>query len=162
MFKVATHKQTRMFRWKIYGFLILMTTMDFIFTIAFGVSVEFYLPFRPFLLIYRYKRCFLASDSLRSSTLRALDIFLLYACCVYVCGVVGMSLYSTVINADERNNSYTNILRSLTTTFVYVTTGENYPDIVYPALDKNDFNLVYFMIVLVLGMFGLIPIIIHS
>ena len=51
-----------------------------------------------------------------------------------------------------------NIVEAFVTSFIFVSTGENYNELVYPAMKTKFTSLLYFEGAILLGMFCIIPI----
>ena len=81
-----------------------------------------------------------------------------------ICSCLGSALFSQYLNSDQAINNYSQITRSLVTTFTYITTGENYNDlittIVNEELENTNSLLSYFYIIIIINMFCLIPVLI--
>eukprot|EP01083_Nonionella_stella_P271926 921913_1 len=108
-------------------------------------NTEFYFPVRPFLLILMSRRIRDSAHTFMKTIISATDVFILLFASVLVAAVIGLSLFQEIVNPDQVSSGYDNYVRSVITSFVYLITGENFPDVVYPAIEFNPLSLVYFL-----------------
>ena len=64
------------------------------------------------------------------------------------------------MNVGRVDNSYDNVIRSFLTSFVFVTTGENYTEVLYQSIANSVLYSIYFVCFSVIGLFLFVPIII--
>ena len=120
-----------------------------------------FFPFVAIIVIIRNDFMFQTAVTLIDSIMRACDVLILYATVLIVFSLYGMILLAETVNKDKIESSYQNIIRSTTTSFVFLTTGENYAEVVYEAIKENPYYLIYYLTLVVIGMLIVIPVIIQ-
>jgi hypothetical protein len=73
------------------------------------------------------------------TVVQAKNAFILYFSAAFYAAVTGNLLFRTFLNVDQYNSSFTNIVRSITSAFVFFSTGDNFSDVVYAAFEQNPF-----------------------
>jgi hypothetical protein len=70
---------------------------------------------------------------------RAKNAFIFYFSTAFFAAVTGNLLFRSFLNKDKVNSSFTTIIQSITSAFVYFSTGDNFSNVVYDAYEKNQF-----------------------
>eukprot|EP00494_Astrolonche_serrata_P001709 UN01715 len=136
-------------------FLLTYLSANLALMIALKVSMEFYVPLRPVLFISRNSRVSHTLITFYNSFIGAIDVVCMYVSLIIVMSISALVLYKDDINVDSETNSFVDISASVITTFVFISTGENYNELVYEAMDKrceciyiyrcdNDRNVLYY------------------
>jgi Ion transport protein/Methyl-accepting chemotaxis protein-like, first PDC sensor domain len=147
----------------VYAGIVFIVWIDWIAKQLFSFSFQYFYPFRPFLIVLRSKSIRLTTGSFLVTLYEARDIFFLYMVTIVVAAAFGTILFRNTLTsliASGPQSSYANFVRSVITTFVYISTGDNYPDLVYPAFDISPLFMVYFLVFLVFGMFFILAMVI--
>jgi hypothetical protein len=74
---------------------------------------------------------------------QAKNAFIFYFSTAFFAGVTGNLLFRSFLNVDKVSSSFTTIIRSVTSAFVYFSTGDNFSNVVYDAYEKNQFHCKY-------------------
>jgi Ion transport protein/Methyl-accepting chemotaxis protein-like, first PDC sensor domain len=143
-----------------YFVLFVAVAFDFALSFLVPISFEYLFPLRPLILVMRNESIRAAAVNFMSTIYYARYVFLLYMCIVVVAASMGTLLFGRIINTQGPESSFRNFIRSLTTSFVYISTGENYPDIVYPTFEQSPFYVLYFVIFSLIGMFFVLAMVI--
>jgi hypothetical protein len=67
----------------------------------------------------------------------ARKVFVFYFTVIFIASGMGHMLMRTKVNAGLVSNSFTTFFRSLITTFVFISTGDNYEACVYKAYESS-------------------------
>eukprot|EP00457_Paulinella_chromatophora_P000083 gb/GEZN01000083.1/.p1 GENE.gb/GEZN01000083.1/~~gb/GEZN01000083.1/.p1 ORF type:complete len:2433 (-),score=354.77 gb/GEZN01000083.1/:111-7409(-) len=149
--------------------LVVMIFFDNILAASIRVSVQYIFPLRPWMIVLKNSYLRKAASNFWETLQKAGSVLLMFVALV-VCGaVIGIPLLRDIFSntlSDGRvalfvpSPSFENFFTSLTTIFVFVTTGENYTDLVYPALSVNSWLAIYFIILVLIGMFFVLALVI--
>eukprot|EP01083_Nonionella_stella_P200895 735311_1 len=141
---------------------------------------EYYIPIMPVLLAVRSRGIRRFSYQFFYAVYLAKDVLVSYGFLITIVAIFGQAIFCGILNPDSSTDTFTSTTRSWITSFVFVSTGENYNDVVYHALGKGDEsespnlqsvlgngqiasgNLFFFLIVSVIGLYFFIPIIIRK
>lgn len=147
----------------IRGFLWVFIFIDVISSNLFYFSLAYFLPVRPFLLVVSNDALLGAFYSFLLTAWEALDALLLYFIVWGIAAVFGTLIFRFGEFSDRSNlNSFYNITRSLISSFVFVMSGENYGDVVYPAVEANPALVTYFIILTLLGSFIVVSLVVSK
>ncbi|ETO04562.1 hypothetical protein RFI_32836, partial [Reticulomyxa filosa] len=151
-------------RFDLHTLLLVLITLNF-FLAVFTQTAPFsyYVPLEGVLLVIRSDHIFLALQDFVFAIQKAGDVLLLWFCLLVVVACLGMALFMRTLNTTQSVNNYSQLSRALVTTFVFITTGENYTSLIYGD-EQGSVTLVillYFLIVVVIGLFCLIPMVIN-
>lgn len=136
-----------------YSLLICLILVDFLVTASSSVSVEYLIPLRPFLIVLKNPSVREAAHNFFQTLSFARDVFLLYVFILIIAAAMGLILFGNTLNTDGPESSYTNFVRAITTTLVYVTTGENYTELIYPTFSASSWYIIYWIIFCLVGLF---------
>eukprot|EP01084_Bolivina_argentea_P055045 100937_1 len=79
---------------------------------------------------------------------------------------MGITVFSTIINPTQTANTFKDIFHALITSFVFVSTGGNYVEVVNPLYGDSSvlvyMNVSVIVVVGVIGLFIFVPVMIHS
>eukprot|EP00736_Rhodelphis_marinus_P006225 Rmarinus@m.25433 len=138
-----------------------------------GDFVEVALPLsaflRPLLILARFEELRRVGRAMLRTIVNSKDVFILMVCYLTVSASMGMTLLSKVHeNEDTQYGAYTEDLgkgfvsfwNSFLTMFIFVATGENYPDVVYPAADDSSVLKFFLIVMSFIGLFLLLSLII--
>jgi len=148
-------------RWMVYTALLTYVSLNLLFASARAFVMEFWLPLRPFLIILRYQIVYYTFVSFLKAIVMLGKPMFMYICAVTVFSVFGLLIYRTEINTEDISSSYNDISEATITTFVFMSTGENYESIVYPALGLGKPHIFYFIMLFFIGAVCLVPLFIH-
>ena len=131
---------------KRYGYLqlaiVVYIAFDLVLNLLCQVSLEYLIPVRPILLIIINPTLRSELATLIKSIRDIAPVLGVYAMVVLVCGIFAQNLfgfrYKEMVNGEpsEFEGKFLFVLRSSLTMFVFVSSGENYTDLVYPGIDK--------------------------
>ena len=141
--------------------VMIINTLDFVTMVTSFSETIFskYLPILPLLLIFHSLPIYSAMENTIDALRHAYDVLILFATMLVILSIEGMALFQESLNIDTPINNYSQFLRSVVTTFLYITTGENYPDLV-PSVQKNPVSLVYFFTIVLINMLCVVPLLI--
>ena len=132
----------------------------------------YYLPVLPILIIIKNEHILLFLDEFFFAVNYARDVLFSYVCFIMIFSVFGVSLFGETVNVEQSADSFKSIQQAFITSFVYISTSENYDDIVYSTIDAPYYkkkswiilaNAIFISILfVVLGLFIFIPMIIHK
>jgi len=142
------------FIWANFG-VVAYIFFDWIICIAFNISPEFIIPVRPMLLV-------LMNRSLRqelvccvSALYEMIPIIILYVGLVLNFGIFAFLIWGINYEAWEEaeGDDMHNIIRASVQMFVFLSAGENYTTMVYPALKQGRMGIVFFIVAMFIGIF---------
>ena len=146
--------------------LLFLITVDLIMTISLEYSIEYFIPLRPLLPLFTSQRIGRTASTVARTLWGLRYILLLLASVVVLAGALGLTLFEGAVNSEdgveEYGNSFDSFLASTLTMFVFIATGENYVDIVYPAMEYSGYSIIYFMVFAFVGLFFVVSILIGS
>eukprot|EP00808_Paulinella_micropora_P001218 g35404.t1 len=133
------------------------------------MSIQYIFPLRPWMIVLKNSYLRKAGSNFYETLSKAGSVMLMYLMLV-VCGsVIGIPLLRSIFSntlADGRvavfvpAPSFQNFFTALTTIFVFVTTAENYLDLVYPPLSVSSWFAIYFILLVLVGMFFVLALVI--
>ncbi|MES1912185.1 MAG: hypothetical protein MHM6MM_004502 [Cercozoa sp. M6MM] len=138
-----------------HGALIVFFIVDVI-MMCVGPRTELWLlALRPLLLLVTNESVAAVVASfwrtLTSAGMRT--VLLLYLVVVAVAAAMGIVLFRRVLDDWSPGSVFSDFVRSMTTSFVFISTGDNYEELVYPAYEVSPWYTVYFIAFTVFGMF---------
>eukprot|EP00736_Rhodelphis_marinus_P005615 Rmarinus@m.11636 len=125
-----------------------------------------YLPYsavlRPFILITQSDSLSVTCQGFFRTLARARDVFVVLIAFLVVSVAIGLPMFEGryPANYSHYGRGFDDFLSALLTMFIFITTGENYPDVVYPPSEDNAFFKFYFFAFCFLGMLLLVSLII--
>ncbi len=133
----------------------------------------FYIPILPILIIIKNKHILSFLNEFFFAINFARDVLFSYCCFIIVFSIFGVSLFGKTVNNNQSSaDSFKTIKEAVITSFVYISTSENYDDIVYATMDSKYYknkswiilaNVIFICIIFVIfGLFIFIPMIIHK
>eukprot|EP00475_Leptophrys_vorax_P001171 TRINITY_DN1061_c0_g1_i2.p1 TRINITY_DN1061_c0_g1~~TRINITY_DN1061_c0_g1_i2.p1 ORF type:complete len:1273 (-),score=298.37 TRINITY_DN1061_c0_g1_i2:82-3900(-) len=131
--------------------VIIAVLTDLVLTISLRVSFEYYLPIKVLIVmtgIPEIRKIFFA---FLKTIKAAQNVFVLYFTLIIIAAGMGHILLRTTVNAGSVSNSYSTFFRSVITMFVYISTADNYQDLVYTASESSTAYLLYFIVWFVFG-----------
>jgi len=129
--------------------------LDWIVCLAANISPEFIIPVRPMLLV-------LMNRSLRqelvccvSALFEMIPIIILYVGLVLNFGIFAFLIYGMDYATWEASGGedMQNIVRASVQMFVFLSAGENYTTMVYPALKQGRMGIFFFILAMFIGIF---------
>ena len=115
---------------------------------------SYYVPIVPLLLIFRHNSFYFAAKNCLFALKYATDALMLFFTMVIVCSCLGVAIFQNSLNVNSTTNQMTDIGYAIITTFVFITSGENYNDLVNANLnDKytSDYYKIYFFIIIMVN-----------
>ena len=143
-----------------YLCLVVLIAIDFLITIGFSVSFEYLFPLRPLLIVIRNTSVRNAAINFIITLYHARNVFILYVSIVLTAAAMGTILFRSALNTTGPQSSFNNFVRAITTSFVYISTGENYTDLVYPTYEESEWYILYFIVFTVVGLFFVLAMVI--
>ena len=138
-----------------------LVLFNFLTTIGFRWGFfSYYIPILPFLYMYHNQNMHYAVVTIYVALKQAKDVLLLFLTTLLLAACLGIGLFKDALNIDSSINNYSQLSRALVTSFVFITTGENYNDLVAQIItdyENSQVLLVYFFVAIVFAMFCLVP-----
>eukprot|EP01084_Bolivina_argentea_P108204 193365_1 len=157
--------------------LINITTMIFW---KFGIF-EYYVPVVPILLSVRCETIRKFSNQFFYAIYLARDVLVAYFFFILFVSIIGFAVFSNIVNPNQSTDSYQTSIRALITSFVFVTSGQNYDEIVHPTVVKtsgygdggemlfseidNTISIINLLLLLTISIFGLyffVPVLVYK
>ena len=134
---------------------------------------EYYIPLVPLLLIIRSERIRQFSIQFADAVYFSKEILISYLILVLIVAIYASVVFKDILNPAQPVDTFGSSIRSLITSFVFVSTGENYNEIVYSVTDATAWftivsqtvsvaNLLFFVVVSVVGLYFFIPVMIFK
>lgn len=163
--------------------LLVLITLDWALTVKYSISFEYVVPLRPLLLLLKNHHVRQAAENFIHTLYAASDVFLLYFVILITATVMGILLFRSVLgnvehgptnplfqsNVNEAHdsvgvieNSFINFIHAVTTTFIFMSTGENYTELVYPAFRASPWYVLYFVVFALVGLFFVLAMVIGT
>eukprot|EP00475_Leptophrys_vorax_P020485 TRINITY_DN2803_c0_g2_i1.p1 TRINITY_DN2803_c0_g2~~TRINITY_DN2803_c0_g2_i1.p1 ORF type:complete len:641 (+),score=166.20 TRINITY_DN2803_c0_g2_i1:115-1923(+) len=136
--------------------------IDWILSIRIRFSVEYYVPIRVLIVVMMNDSVRKALISFIKTIKRAKSAFIMYFSCCLFAAITGNVMFRTTLNVDRVNSSYSNIIRSITTSLVFFSTGANYVDLVFPAYNLASIYVLYFSLIFIMGNFVVLAFVLSS
>eukprot|EP00808_Paulinella_micropora_P001151 g26114.t1 len=157
-FKAGTLKMTLLIS------VLFLVTIDWLLTCSRSFSFEYYFPLRVWIFVFMNARVYKAAEILARTIIGGKEVYALYSSFVLIAAVTGIALFKNPEEFEfgEYVNNFVTFPVALITSFVYISTGENYNDLVYPAYEVSPIYLVWFLIFTVMGMFFVVGIVIEA
>eukprot|EP00808_Paulinella_micropora_P031573 g58345.t1 len=144
----------------IYFIFLVLVVFDYCLTISPAhLSFEYVLPIRPLLLVYHNKPVLDAGRNFVRTLYEARNVFMLFLMTCIIAAAMGLVLFRSYLQ-ETKGSSYQNFIRAMVATFTYLSTGENFTDIVYPMVQVNAFYAVYFVLYCLIGSFFVLSMVI--
>eukprot|EP00736_Rhodelphis_marinus_P013859 Rmarinus@m.24 len=155
--------------------LLLILLTDWVYRMAIGgyhtgdlikTTLPYTGVFRPLLVITRFDTLSLAFRNVVSTMMHAKDVFLLLMAFVGVASAMSLPLLSDVtaetnVYSDELGRSFADFRNVIASIFILASSGENYEDVVYPAVSNDGGQrVIFFFIVTFIGIYLFISLII--
>ncbi len=160
-------------RYLCHFIVYVLIVINFLFQVFLRKSpFAYYLPIMPILIIIKneYILSFLSEFFFAINFAR--DVLFSYLCFIMVFAIFGVSLFGKTVNQNASADSFRSIKEAFITSFVYISTSENYDDIVYATIASEYYqnanwiilaNVICICIIFVIfGLFVFIPMIIHK
>jgi two pore calcium channel protein, plant len=144
----------------IYAVAVFSLILDWILQMSVNWSFEYFFPVRPFLLMFHNESVLRVTLEFIGTLVSARNVFLLYLITVTTAASMGVILFRRILDTNGPQSSYTNFIRALTTTFVYVSTGENFTELIYPTFQQSPWYIIYWVVFALLGIFFVLAMVI--
>lgn len=150
---------------------ILVIFVDFVFRAATDyrtgpVEFAFLLPYsavlRPMLLVTRSSTVRSSAKNFAATILKSSSVFILAISFLMFAGATGVSLLEGRLGTAGLGRGFDTFREALVTMFVFVTTGENYTEVIYPAAETHPWFKGYFIAFSFVGLFLLISVLTAS
>eukprot|EP00899_Mesostigma_viride_P014219 jgi/Mesvir1/22799/Mv14183-RA.1 len=115
-------------------------------------SIQYYFPFRVVLVVSMNSKVKDSCILVMRAIMGAKDVILFFMCTVLVAASFGTVLFGNWLQPMEVNGSFADAARSIMTTFVFLTSGENYGTVVFPATEGNGFYVIFFIVCSLIGL----------
>lgn len=147
-------------------------------------SCEYFVPLRPLLLVLRNFKVRDAAFNFLRTMFAARDIVVTFIVVLLIATISGIMLFRDELGAFRDRgpgtlfsstptdasfflvgldpNTYLNFFHAVITTFVFITTGENFTEVVYPAFQRSPWYLAYFVVFNLVGMFFVLAMLIGT
>ena len=139
---------------------ILVLTQFIMATVFRSGVFSYYIPIVPLLLICRHNSFYLAAKNCLFALEYATNALLLCFTMLIVCACFGVAIFEKSLNSDATTNNFSDIGFAIVSIFVFITTGENYNDLVNTELDTqytSNYYKIYFFIIIIINLFCFIP-----
>jgi hypothetical protein len=118
-------------------FILIVVFVDWILIATLRFSIEYFLPLRALIILYVNRSVRNVARGFWKTMKGARAEFVLYFTAILFAGVSSIIMFRTLINVGEVEDSFGNIVRSLTTAFIYFSTSENF-------VSRNFFFFAFF------------------
>eukprot|EP00736_Rhodelphis_marinus_P001255 Rmarinus@m.23591 len=116
---------------------------------------------RPILVVAQNDNLASTFINFFKTIVEAKDVFVVLLCFLAVSASMGITLLQGVYeDAVKLGRGYDDFRSAFITSFIFIATGENYPEVVYPAAEENSAFKLYYMVFFFIGMFLLVSLII--
>eukprot|EP01029_Cantina_marsupialis_P022665 TRINITY_DN553_c0_g1_i2.p1 TRINITY_DN553_c0_g1~~TRINITY_DN553_c0_g1_i2.p1 ORF type:complete len:669 (+),score=121.84 TRINITY_DN553_c0_g1_i2:711-2717(+) len=121
----------------------------------FSVRLPYTSMLRPLLLILCNKHVMHACKSFIATLFFARDVFIMFGCFLVISAVVGTLLISDDFYefGHSKIRGFTDSRSSFLTMFVFLTSAENFPDVVHPPAEHSYYYNIYFFFFSMIGLF---------
>jgi hypothetical protein len=140
--------------------LYMVILADWCAIIRYRTSIEYMIPCRTALYMLTSSECRESVRLIIRTSIAAGEAFLLYFYLIVVAGCICVTLFRSTINSMQINSGFNNIVRAMTTCFVFVSTAENYSQVQYPAMQLNPLYGIFFAFLILIGVFCVLGIVI--
>jgi hypothetical protein len=103
------------------------------------VSIEYFVPIRALLHVVLSSGCWASLKLFIRTCANARSSFAMYAQFVLVIGCFCLALFRQRINTDRIISSFDNIVRSLTSCFIFLSSSSNFSEVLYPLVHISGF-----------------------
>lgn len=134
-------------------FLIGIVCADWFMIIFVRFSIQYYIPIRVGIVVMTNNTVRKVARGFFKTVVQARNAFIFYFSGAFYAAVTGTLLFRSFLNANQINSSFTNIIRAITTAFVYFSTGDNFAEVVYEAFEVNPFYRKLFICLFVVSVF---------
>ena len=124
------------------SFIYIIAVIDLLTIIMFSKSIASILPTTPFLLLLLFRDTRRTAELFLLTTFKAKNILLLYFNLLVVASCWAIVSFSDTVNVGKAIG-FSDIYRSFITLFIYMSTGDNYYDEVYPAVKANPTYMIF-------------------
>jgi hypothetical protein len=160
---ILQEKFSRNFKRQLALLLVLFIVLiDWILIMVFRFSIEHYFPIRIFIVMLMNSSMRGALVGFLKTIIRAKHEFILYFSNCLFAAITSLVLFRTFLNTDTINSSFTNIIRSITSSFVFFNTGANYSNLAFTAYNENPIYIFYFILLYILGNFVVLAFLLSS
>jgi len=143
------------------GVIIAGIFINLLFTYLARLSFEYYIPIRPLLLIFRTDALFFVLYNFFRSLIDSKDVLFSFICLMSILSLWIIPLFANV-NDNMLANSYSNIMRSLFTTMIFIMTGENHNEVFWEAKELHWWYIFFHIFCALIGLFMFVPIFISK
>lgn len=139
-----------------------LSFIDFLVKMTARVSIEYVFPLRPFIALLSSEGILAALISFVVGCYKSRHALLLFAIAVLVSSCIGTQLFRDVpeLNSIEpAATTFATFFDAMLTMFIFIGSGENYTDLVYPVLQAQGFlgvKVAFFVVCVMLGMFVIV------
>jgi hypothetical protein len=153
-----------------YTTVVAAVAVDWALAVTVSVSVEYWLPLRPLIMVLRNAVIRDAVVTFWRTLKSAWDVFVVFFLIVTTSAVFGVLLFrdhlaseaTSVYMYSSARGTFRNIYNAFITMFIFISTGENYNELVYPAFSANPWFLAYFFMIIMVGMFFVLAMVIGT
>lgn len=125
---------------------VVLICFDHITSLSIGFSFEFYIPLKIPLAIFLIDEVAVVLQAFFHSLRQATQVFLLYGCLLFVAALWGLLVFRDAINPETFKNSFGTFFRSLITAFIYMSSGENFTQVVFQSVEYNTIASIFSII----------------
>jgi hypothetical protein len=142
--------------------VLLVVLLDWFLITASRFSIEYYFPIRIVLVIAIPNSVRNAFMDFARTVYNAIDELLVYFGTILFFGVTGVVLFSNVLNVDQIQSGFGNVVRAGLTMFTYISTGANFGDLVYQIFAIDRVSLLYFVVATIIGNYVILSLVLSS
>lgn len=139
-----------------------LSFIDFLVKISARVSIEYIFPLRPFVALLSSEGILSALISFVVGCYKSRHALLLLALTVLIASCIGTQLFKDVPELSTvapAHTTFATFFDAILNTYVFIGSGENYTELVYPVLTGPGFKgikIAFFIICTMLGMFVIV------
>jgi Ca2+-binding EF-hand superfamily protein len=91
--------------------------------------------FRPFIMVFRFRGVYDATRNLGKTIFAGKDVLAFFVVVVLIGTTMGVVVLGFIIEKTGKSNNFADVPSAFLETFIFLLTGENYPDMVYAGTD---------------------------
>ena len=91
--------------------------------------------FRPFIMVFRFRGVYDATRNLGKTIFAGKDVLAFFVVVVLIGTTMGVVVLGFIIEKTGKSNNFADVPSAFLEVFIFLLTGENYPDMVYAGTD---------------------------
>lgn len=116
---------------------IIAVFIDLLLSISLNFSFEYYIPIKVAIILLELKEVRTIFQAFAETIAAAKDVFFLYFSVIVISSAMGHILFRHSVNVDSIADSWFSFVKSFITAFIFISTGDNYTNCVYPSFEAS-------------------------